>query len=336
MQPARWILALANSFIPTGVFLLAAALSYATVLSLVPLLAVAFALAKVWYLRSPYLRDVLLRLMAEKTDVVDAVLSYIQNTNVKALGLIGVATLFVSSAGLLSTIEEASNIIWRATQMRSVWSRFTNFVTVILVCPLFILAAFSVTATLQNAVVVQWLGEIELVNKAFTLSLKAAPTFMVSVSLFVLYKFLPNVAVRNLPAAIGAAVAGIVWQLTQAAYIKYQIGVTGYNAIYGSFAQIPLLLIWLYINWLIVLAGAELAHAIQDAPRQADNADTDAYSIADRRDVALLAALMLTERAENRGGALKPGEAAKACGVPNALMELELGRLVSMGIAGAR
>jgi len=334
MTPARWALSLVRSFLDNRCLMMASALCYATVLSLVPLLAVAFSLAKGFGMyEAPYLRDVLLRLMAEKADIVDAVLGYIQNTNVRALGLIGVATLFVTSAGLISTIEEACNIIWRARSNRGAWSRFTNYVTVILVCPLFILAAFSVTATFQNALVVQWLGEIELVNMAFTLALKAVPTLMVSVSLFVLYKFLPNVAVRTFPAAIGALAAGAAWQLAQAAYIRYQIGVTGYNAIYGSFAQIPLLLIWLYISWLIVLAGAELAHAVQRAPDEAMQAAGASYSLADRRGVALLAALMLAEKAENMGGPLLPADAAQAGALPALLVEEELARLARMGVA---
>ncbi|WP_243309842.1 YhjD/YihY/BrkB family envelope integrity protein [Fundidesulfovibrio agrisoli] len=334
MTPARLGLTLVRSFLGNRCLMMASALCYATVLSLVPLLAVAFSLAKGFGVYdAPYLREALLRLTAEKADIVDAVLGYIQNTNVRALGFIGVAMLFITSAGLISTVEEACNVIWRAPGNRGAWSRLTNYLTVILVCPLFILAAFSVTATFQNAQVVHWLGEIELVNKAFTLGLKAVPTLMVCVSLFVLYKFLPNVEVRALPAAAGALAAGIGWQLAQAAYIRYQIGVTGYNAIYGSFAQIPLLLVWLYISWLIVLAGAELAHAIQSAPSEAARAAGAAYSLADRRGVALLAALMLTEKAETAGGPLLAEDAAQAGGLPPLVVEEELARLARIGIA---
>ncbi|MFP5223009.1 MAG: YhjD/YihY/BrkB family envelope integrity protein [Acidobacteriota bacterium] len=329
-----WLVFVVSSFLRNRGLLLAASLSYTTVLSLVPFLAVAFSVAKGFGIyETPLLRDVLLRLMAEKSDVVDAILGYIQNTNVKALGFIGVATLFITSVGLMTTMEEAFNIIWQAKTQRGLWSRFSNYITVILVCPIFILAAFSVTATLQNAVVVQWMREIELLNSALTIALKSVPMVMLSVSLFIVYKFLPNVRVTSLAAVIGAGSAGLAWQSTQTLYIKYQMGVTGYNAIYGSFAQIPLLLIWLYISWLIVLAGAEIAHASQNftAIRLADSAKN--YSFSDRRDLAVLLALMLTERAENRQPPLRDIEAALAVGMPVTLVDDELRRLARLGLA---
>jgi len=234
---------------------------------------------------------------------------------------------------LMTTMEEAFNIIWHAKSQRGLWSRFSNYITVILVCPIFILAAFSVTATLQNASVVQWMREIELLNKALTFALKAVPMVMVSISLFIVYKFLPNVRVSAFAALVGAASAGLAWQSTQTIYIKYQIGVTGYNAIYGSFAQIPLLLIWLYISWLIVLAGAEIANASQNFTRVRTEDSAKHYSFADRRDLALILALMLTERAENRQPPLQAAEAALAVDMPLRLVEEELSRLARLGVA---
>jgi membrane protein len=329
-----WLGFVAASFIRNRGFLLAASLSYTTVLSLVPFLAVAFSVAKGFGIyEAPFLREVLMRLMAEKADVVDAVLGYIQNTNVKALGFIGVATLFVTSVGLLSTMEEAFNIIWHVKSRRGTWSRFSNYVTVILVCPVFMIAAFSVAATLQSAAMAKWMNEIELVHATLTILFKAVPVFMVAVSLFILYKFLPSSRVKTLPAGIGAAVAGLAWQSAQAIYIEYQIGVTGYNAIYGSFAQIPLLLVWLYISWLIVLAGAEIANAAQNYSRIRLEDTVKNYSFADRRDLAVLLALMLTGRAENKEPPLNDLEAADALGAPVKLVDQELKRLGRAGVA---
>lgn len=329
-----WLGFVAASFIRNRGFLLAASLCYTTVLSLVPFLAVAFSVAKGFGIyEAPFLREVLMRLMAEKADVVDAVLGYIQNTNVKALGFIGVATLFVTSVGLLSTMEEAFNIIWHAKSRRGIWSRFSNYVTVILVCPVFLLAAFSVAATLQSAAMAQWLNDIELVHAAFSILFKAVPVFMIAVSLFILYKFLPSARVKALPAMTGAVVAGVAWQSAQAIYIEYQIGMTGYNAIYGSFAQIPLLLVWLYISWLIVLAGAEIANAAQNFSRIRLEDTVKNYSFADRRDLAVLLALMLTGRAENKEPPLGDLEAADILSAPAKLIDQELKRLGRAGIA---
>lgn len=329
-----WLRFVAASFIRNSCFMLAASLSYATVLSLVPLLAVAFSAAKGFGIyEAPYLREALMRLTAEKAEVVDAVLGYIQNTNVKALGFIGVATLFITSVSLITSMESAFNLIWRAPPRRGLWSRFSNHVTVILVCPLFVLAAFSLSATLQNAAIVQWMREIELVNRALTLALTALPTAMVCVALFVVYAFLPNTKVRACSALAGAVTAGVAWQSIQALYIRYQIGVTGYNAIYGSFAQIPLLLVWLYVSWLIVLAGAELAYAAQNFARVAGEDEARGWSVARRREAALALALLLAGRAEDRSGPLTAHEAARELGLPLALAEEELSRLARAGAA---
>lgn len=318
--------------------LLAAGLSYATVLSLVPFLAVAFSVAKGFGVyEAPFLREALLSLTAEKADVVDAILGYIGNTDVKALGLIGVATLFVTAVGLLGAIEEAFNAIWQARARDGTWSRFSNAVTVILVCPVFILAAFSATATLQNAEVTRWMLSFSMVNAAYALALKAVPYLMVWVALFVLYRFLPNVRVRGLPALAGALVAGVAWQATQAVYIRYQVGVTGYNAIYGSFAQIPLLLVWLYVSWVIVLAGAVLTQAVQRGPG-AEAAK--AWSQAGRRRTALVLAALLAEHADADLGPVDEDAAARELGLPAPAVAGEFSRLESLGlaarVAGAR
>jgi len=197
----------------------------------------------------------------------------------------------------------------------------------------FILAAFSATAGLQSAAVVQWLRAISVVDWLLGLGVKAVPTAMVSIALFILYKFLPNVRVRFLPALAGSLLAGLSWQATQAVYIRYQIGVTGYNAIYGSFAQIPLLLVWLFISWVIVLLGAEIANALQNADMVRQEETAKAYSVADRRDVMLLLALMLARRAEKRQPPLADTEAALLLEAPVRLVDAELRGLCRLGVA---
>lgn len=332
--PIDWLRFVAESFMRNRGLLLASSLSYTTVLSLVPLLAVAFSVSKGFGIYdAPFLRDVLLRLTAEKTDIVDTVLGYIQNTNVKALGIIGVAGLLFTSVGLLSTMEEAFNIIWHATQPRSLWNRFTNYTTVILVCPLFILAAFSATASVQSASAVQWMRETEILNTALSIALKCVPLAMVSLSLFIVYSFLPNVRVSFFASAVGALIAGFFWQSIQTLYIKYQIGVTGYNAIYGSFAQIPLLLVWLYISWLIVLAGAEIAYALQYFTRLRLEDAARNFSVTDRRGLALSLAVLLAGRAEQRLPPLDGAEAAGELGVAISAVAEELQRLARIGVA---
>jgi membrane protein len=204
---------------------------------------------------------------------------------------------------------------------------------VILVCPVFFLAAISLTASLQSPATLRWLHGFSLLNTAYMHVLKAFPHVMVWMALFIMYRFMPNVAVHSGWAVAGAVLAGSAWQITEVLYIRNQVGVTGYNAIYGSFAQIPLLMVWLYLSWLIVLGGAEIAHALENYPRISQEARAAGYSPVQRRNAALLAALLLTERFDAKMGPLSEVEAAGRLSLPQPLAVEVLDRLSGLGLA---
>jgi membrane protein len=206
---------------------------------------------------------------------------------------------------------------------------------VILVCPVFFLAAISLTASLQSPATLRWLHGFSLLNTAYMHVLKAFPHVLVWMALFILYRFMPNVAVRSGWALAGAVLAGSAWQITEILYIRYQVGVTGYNAIYGSFSQIPLLMVWLYLSWLIVLGGAEIAHALENSARIAHEAKAGDYSQAERRNVALLLAMLLTGRFTDGQGRISQAEAAGRLNLPVSLAARVLERLARLGLAAA-
>ncbi|NDY58873.1 YihY/virulence factor BrkB family protein [Desulfovibrio sulfodismutans] len=297
----------------------ASALSYATVLSIVPLLAVAFAVTKgLGMYDAPQVRQLLLGLSAGRTEVADSILQYIQNTNVQALGVIGTAFLLVTVVSLVGAIESAFNSVWKVPADREIGRRFINYVALVVICPVFFFAAFGATAGLQNVALVRWLLEFALLSRAYLLFLAFLPYLMLWMALFLLYRFLPNTRVRFSSAATSALLAGTLWQLTQRLYISYQAGATGYNAVYGSFAQIPLLFLWLYVSWLILLIGAEVGHALQCQRDIRDGEDATALSAADRRalGLALLAALAADADARKAPGTAR--ELASRLGAPSA------------------
>ncbi|EFL52105.1 ribonuclease BN [Solidesulfovibrio fructosivorans JJ]] len=243
---------------------LAAALSYTTVLSIVPFLAVAFSVAKgLGFYDSPQVHDLLMRITAGRAEVVEQIQLYIQNTNVKTLGAIGTVLLLVTAVSLVSTIEGAINAAWDIGVKRGFVTRFTSYLLLIIICPPLLFAAVSAMAAVQDASLTRRLLEFSLVQDVERIVLSVAPVLIVWTVFFVLYQFLPNTRVKPRCALIGAFCAGTLWQLVQWAYIKFQFGAAGYNAIYGSFAQIPLLLLWLYISWAIVLLGAQISHTAQ-------------------------------------------------------------------------
>lgn len=270
-------------------------------LSIVPFLAVAFSLAKgLGLYDSPPVRDWLLRLTAGRAEVVDQILAYIQQTNVRTLGAVGTLLLLATAVSLVSTIEGAVNAAWGITAQRDLRSRFTNYLVLTVVCPPLLFAAVSAMASLRALEITRRLLEIALVGEASRLLLAVAPALVIWAAFYLLYQFLPNTRVRPSRALLGALVAGSLWQLVQWAYLNFQFGAKDYNAIYGSFAQIPLLLLWLYVSWVIVLLGAQVSHTAQCYAAFVRRARAEALSQTGRQALALFLLLAAARAAASR------------------------------------
>jgi len=324
----------AASFLKDRCLMQASALSYATVLSIVPLLAVAFAVTKgLGLYDAPQVRQLLLGLTAERTEVADSMLQYFQNTSVQARGVIGTAFLLVTAVSLVGTIESAFNAVWKVPADRELGKRFINYVAVIVICPVFFFAAFGATAGLQNTALVRWLLEFALLSRAYLLFLAFLPYLMLWAALFLLYRFLPNTRVRFSSAALSALLAATLWQMTQRLYIGYQAGATGYNAVYGSFAQIPLLFLWLYVSWLILLLGAEVGHALERRRDIRDGEEAAALSPADRRSLGLFILAALAADADARLAPATARELAARLDAPRSGVETLLDILHAAGLA---
>ncbi len=293
--PSRAIAYFTDSFLENRCLSMASSLSYATVLSIVPLLAVAFSITKgLGMYDGPMARDLLLQITAGRAEVADNILTYISNTNVKALGVIGGALLLFTAVSLIGTIESAFNAIWSVSKKRGMVSRFTNYLTLIFVCPVLIFTAISVTASAQSNAAVKWLLEISVVSQAYLAFLAALPYLVTWAAFFLIYKFLPNAKTGYKGALTGALAAGSMWQATQWVYIRYQVGAAKYNAIYGGFSQIPLLLAWLYVSWVIVLLGGQLAFAVEYYAEHVRELADAKFSHDDKVRMALLLMLVLT------------------------------------------
>ncbi len=260
----RWVAILLDSVVKDRLLLRASALTYVSILSIVPFLAVAFSVLKGFGVqRTDYIHNLLSRAFAGQPEVVASIIEYIDKTNVKALGGVGVGFLFVTVIGLFSNMENTFNTIWGAQRSRSLLRKVADYISVSFIFPVLMVVALSLSTTLQNTTVVQHLLQNELISLFYVNVLKLVPFVSVWIALSFLYIYLPNTHVRPLPALFGGIVAGSIWMLTQWAYVHFQIGTANYNAIYGSFAQLPLFLIWLYVSWIIVLLGAEMSFTFQ-------------------------------------------------------------------------
>ncbi|TVM17966.1 hypothetical protein DPQ33_07605 [Oceanidesulfovibrio indonesiensis] len=331
----KWIIILVDGVNKDRVFLRASALTYATILSIVPFLAVAFSVLKgLGFQNTPYIRDILLEVAAGREQIVDTIIEYINKTNVSTLGAVGTGFLFFTVISLLSNIENSFNTIWAAKRSRPVGRKIADYISVSLVFPVLIIVAISATATMQNNEFVQSLLEYSIMSEMYVLFLKVLPYLAVWAALAFLYKFFPNTKVQILPAIYGAIIAGTIWQIAQWFYVEFQVGVARSNAIYGSFAQLPIFLVWLYASWAIVLIGAEMCFTFQNFRHQAREAKYETLSEEERQRVGLALLVTLTENFFSRQQPPTLREIAGRLGLPRSLVEDTIYILAEAGFVG--
>jgi membrane protein len=252
-----------SNFIGNDSLLRASALSFTTLLSFVPLFALAFSLLKGLGAQNKLAPLILTQVAAGSEVVVNRILSYINNTNMGSLGAIGLATLLFTAISMLGSIEDAFNVVWRVSETRSFYRKFSDYLSVLLSAPLLLLAATSITTSMQSKWLTGWILERTYLGEVFFFLLSLTPYLSVWIALLLLYMFIPNTRVRFPSALIGAVLAGTLWQFAQWCYIHFQVGVGNYNAIYGTLAVLPILMVWIYVSWLIVLFGMEVVAAHQ-------------------------------------------------------------------------
>ena len=260
----------------------ASSLTFYTLLSIVPMVAVAFGVAKGFGLEK-LLEGQIIKQFAGQEEVMARVIEFskslLQTTKGGAMAGIGVVVLFWSVTKVLRHIEVAFNDIWEIKKARPLGRRFSNYLTIILISPVILILSGSATVFITSELT----GFIdayfpETLAPVFFFSLKILPYCMIWGLLTFLYYILPNTRVNLKSAFIGGILAGTAYQVIQLLYINFQIGIAKYNAIYGSFAALPMFLIWLEVSWLVILFGAEFSFANQ-------NVDTYEYE-PDCRDVS--------------------------------------------------
>ncbi len=196
-------------------------------------------------------------------DAVDTIFNYVERTNFAALGAFGIAGLLIAVVLVMSTIEEAMNAIWHSRRGRSLFRKVMDYLALLILLPISINVALAGDAVIASPTILARLHAFIPFEWMVTMILKFLPFLFVILTLMVMYMFFPTVRVRTRAAFAGALFAGVFWFLIQKAYIVLQLGVSKYNAIYGSFATVPLFLIWVQMGWTFILLGASLAYAVQ-------------------------------------------------------------------------
>lgn len=242
----------------------AAALSFTTILSLVPFFALTFAVLKGLGVQNKLEPLILEQVTAGSQQMISNIVLYINNTNMTSMGAVGLVGLIVTVIALLANIEEAFNVIWGVRETRSLYRKFSDYLSVVVSGPLLLLAATSITTSLQSQALVKRFISTTYLGDILLFGFQLVPYFSVALALVFLYIFIPNTTVRFRSAIIGGLLAGASWQIAQWGYIHFQVGVSRYNAIYGTMAALPVLMIWIYTSWLIVLFGVEMVYAHQN------------------------------------------------------------------------
>ena len=288
-----------KGFIDDKCQLKASALTFYSLLSVVPVAAMIFGVAKGFgfeervrellenSINDPHQEDIV-------NWIVDFAVRYLENTPGGQIAGIGLAILLWSVMKVLGNIEESFNDIWEVKRSRSFVRKFSDYIALMLLAILFLVSTSGMVVFISNQI--KGIGIFKFTSPFLVLLF---PYILIWLVFTLLLYIMPNKRVKFSAALFGGMISGTMFQLLQYGYIHSQVWVSKYNAIYGSFAALPLFLIWLQLSWLIVLYGAELSFAYQNYRSFEFDADIRQLSNKYKRLVYLLMVHYVSKRFED-------------------------------------
>ncbi|MBK7641916.1 MAG: YihY family inner membrane protein [Planctomycetes bacterium] len=316
----------------------ASALTYITVLSLVPMLAFSFAVAKGMGFYQDLIDGTIRPFVArtfeggqEMRQAFEKVLEFVDGTKVSGLGAVGLLLLLYTVIKLLSSIEASFNHIWGAQRSRSLVRKLTDYLAMVVVTPILLFAAAGITTAAQSSDALAYAQRELHMGALFEAFVKLAPLLSLWLAFAFVYLAMPNARTRLRSAIVGALVGGSLWQLTLLVHIQFQLGIARYNAIYSGFAMVPIFLIWVQLSWVMVLLGAEVCFAHQSAASYYPDSP-EAHSLRERERIALRALARIGARSLRGEPGYSAAELASALGVSLRPLELVLADLVEGGL----
>ena len=242
-------------------------LVYTTLLSVVPLVAFSFSVLKglgVHKFLESKLYTVLEPLGDKGVEITDKLMMLVNNVNGSVLGGIGLTFFIYTAISMVQKIEESFNYVWYVSKPRSFSRRFTEYMLILLIGPVAIAIALGTLASLQNEAIVQWAANNTILGPLFAATSKLTPFLVVTAVFTALYKYMPNTEVRFRSALVGGLTGGFLWATLGLIFAAFVANSARTQAIYASFAIAITTLIWLYLNWLILLIGSQLAFYFQN------------------------------------------------------------------------
>jgi membrane protein len=338
IKQLRVVLLAFRGFYEDKCSLRASALTFYSLLSIVPVVALAFGIAKGFGADKSLEKQLLEKFPGQEEVLIQVTgfaRSLLEETKGGMIAGIGVAVLFWIVIKLLSNIEHSFNDIWGIKEPRSTARKISDYISIMLICPILIIMASGITVFIvtQITLITEQFALLGFFSPIIFFSLKLIPYCILCGVFTFIYIFMPNTKVSLKSGLIAGVIAGTAYQAVQWGYIHFQIGVAHYNAIYGSFAALPLFLIWLQISWLIVLFGAEISFAIQNIDTYEFEPDCSRVSSSFKKLLSLQTAHLLIKNFSNGHKPLTATQISYTLEVPIRLVHQILYELVECGVA---
>jgi membrane protein len=335
---ARILQIASKEFVRDRCGLQASALTLYTLLSIVPVMAMAFGIAKGFGFQQ-YLETKVLSMLAGQEQVIQTVLAFSNNllerTKGGLMAVLGIVVLVYSLVKLMGHMETAFNRIWQVSANRSLIRKVTDYITISLAAGLLVIfsgsATFFITTYFEK-----FLGMLDLpvtLEHLIYFGFNIFPFVTVWLLFTFFYLFVPNRRVDVRSALAGGIIAGTIFQLAQMAYVKFLVGVSTYNAIYGSFAALPLFLLWLQASWAILLLGAEIAFVWENVDvLQTDDPQYEDISTRMKKLIMLRTVVFCVKRFVRKEAPVTPSRVAAHLNLSVNMVETFLEKLVHAGI----
>jgi membrane protein len=336
----RVILLASRGFIRDNCQKTASVLTYFSLLNLVPVVAVAFAIAKGFGLEKLIEKQILQ--IADKAnwqaDITTQIISFSNKLLEQAKGGliagIGVILLFWTVISILGKIEDSLNGIWEVKKSRTLVRKFSDYITMMVIGPVLFVISSSATVLVasQVKIFVNRIALLGVFSKIILLLLNLLPYVSIWALLTMLYLIMPNTSIPLRSGILGGIAAGTIFQIVQWIYIKFQIGVSSYGAVYGSFVALPLFLAWLQMSWMIVLFGAEIAYANEHYETFGFHPDYSRISLSSKKLLALRIFHLLIKKFSLGEKPLSASQIAYALEIPVRLVRQFLYELSDVGL----
>jgi len=333
----RILLLSGRGFLQDLCTLRASALTFYTLLSIVPILALAFGIAKGFGFEER-LQAQLLQEFSAQQEVMTRIFGFartlLETTKGGLIAGIGLVVLFWSVVKVLHNIEESFNAIWKVHRARTLARKFADYLAIMFTTPVLMLVSGSLTVFITTHInqAAENVAVLTMLSPVISLLLKLLTYALIWVMFAMLYFIMPNTRVSFSGGVLAGLLAGSLFQIVQWAYINFQVLIAKYNAIYGGFAALPLFLIWLHLSWLIVLLGAEFASAWQ----RVDLADTQWENVRPsdrtRRLMVLAIVHLIVGRFAAGQSALSGAEIARKLQLPGRVTRELLDSMVHSGL----